>query len=687
MDIDLQSCARSVKSINTPNSLLHGKMFHLLFLKRGVLNPALTIANRLIQMYARCGQISDARKLFDEMPERNYFTWNTLLEGYMKCGMISDSLRLFSIMPQKNDFSWNVAILGLVNAGELDTARRLSYEMPRKNAIAWNALINGFARTGFLGFALRLFREFSCFGASITGEKSCIDPFVLTTVVKACMNLGSLRLGKQIHAHIIVDQVEIDSTLASSLVNMYGKGGDLESAHHILSRMLIPDDFSLSAMILAYANCGRMKDARQIFDVKTDPCVVLWNSMITGYVSNGDASEAFFMFDEMHKAGITGDSSTLVSVLSVCSSAQIVENCQLVHAFACKLGLVDDLIVASALIDTYAKCGYSCDACKIFGELKMHDTILLNSMITIYCSCGRVEDAKWIFESMPHKSLISWNAIIGGLCQNGLPIEALDIFCKMNKMDIRMDRFSCASMISSCASISSLDLGEQFFARAIIIGIDFDQIVSTSILDLYCKCGLVKQARKIFDQIVEPDEASWNSMLMGYATNGYGTEALNLFSEMRCAGVLPTNITFTGVLSACNHCGLLEEGKKWFNAMRHDYHTDPGIEHYSCMVDLYVRAGCLEEAMNITLTMPFEADASIWSSILRGCVAQGNEILGKQVAKRITELDPENSSAFAQLSSIYATSGKWERSALVLNLMKEKGVHKIPGQSRRDTWI
>ncbi|CAH9103539.1 unnamed protein product [Cuscuta europaea] len=287
---------------------------------------------------------------------------------------------------------------------------------------------------------------------------------------------------------------------------------------------------------------------------------------------------------------------------------------------------------------------------------------------------------------MPHKSLISWNAILVGLTQNGLSSEAIDFFNKMNKMDLKMDRFSCASMISVCASITSLELGEQVFARAIVIGIDSYQVVSTATLDLYCKCGLVKQAKMLFDQVLAPDEASWNSMLMGYATNGYGLEALDIFSEMRRAGVWPSNITLTGILFACNHCGLLEEGKKWFDAFKNDYHIEPGIEQYSCMVDLYVRGGCLDEAVNIIQTMPYEADVSMWSSILGGCVTyHGNEVLGKLAAKKLMELDPTEDSggAFVQLSSMYAVCGKWEISAMVRNLMREKGVCKLPGQSWR----
>ncbi|XP_016464330.2 putative pentatricopeptide repeat-containing protein At1g77010, mitochondrial [Nicotiana tabacum] len=684
MELDLQSCARLLNTFNTRQSLPKGKQLHLVFLKRGILNSALTIANRLLQMYAKCGQMTDAKLLFDEMSQRNCFTWNTMIEGYMKWGNTNNSLDLFRLMPSKNEFSWNVVILGLVKAEELGVARRLFHEMPRKNEIVWNSLIHGYAKTGFPGVALCLFKEF------IEGDfhemcgASRIDSFVLATALGACAETRAVDLGKQIHARTIVDEVEVDSVLASSLVNMYGKGGDLDSASYILNRMQNPDNFSLSALISAYSNCGRMDDARKIFNLITDPCIVLWNSMIAGYVASDKVSEALLLFEEMHREGVIADSSTLASVLNACASAHSLKNCLQMHAYGCKLGLLDDLIVASALVDTYAKCGRPDEAAGVFNELKIHDTVLLNSMITIYFSCNRTEDARQLFESMPYKSLISWNSMLIGLSQNGCPVEALDLFCRMNRMDFRMDKFSFSSVISACASIASVELGEQIFARAVIIGIDWDQIISTSLIDLYCKCGFVTDARRLFNQMMKSDEVSWNSMLMGYATNGYGNEALNLFHEMRSAGVLPTNITFIGVLSACDHCGLLEEGKRWFYSMNYDYHIDPGIEHYACMVDLYARVGCPEEAVNLIEKMPFEADSSMWLSILRGCVAHGNKILGELVAKRIIELDPENSGAFVQLSNIFATSEDWERSAFVRRLMTEKKIYKISGRSWSD---
>ncbi|CAA3016250.1 pentatricopeptide repeat-containing At1g77010, mitochondrial [Olea europaea subsp. europaea] len=678
---DLHSYARLLNSFNTHKSIPQGQQLHLLFLKRGVLFSTLNIANRVLQMYVRCGEISCARKMFDEMTQRNSFTWNTVLEGCAKSGDKNDLLNLFLSMPYKNEFSWNVVISRYAKAGELDVARRLFNEMPSKNGIAWNAMIHGYAKNGYPRMALRLFQDLLNSEIGQMGSVSSLDMIIYTTAVGACTDLGSLDWGKQVHSRMIVDGMEFDSVLGSSLVNMYGKCSDLDSASDVLNAMKDPDDYSMSALISGFANCCRVNEARRIFELMTNPCVVIWNSIIAGYIANDDPMEAILLFDRMHKEGVRGDSSTMSSVLSACSSIGILKNCTQLHSHVYKLGIMFDLVVASAFIDVYAKCGSPNDACNLFRDLKTYDTVLLNSMITIYSTCGRVEEAKCIFNSMPLKSLISWNAMIVGLSQNGLPIEALDIFCKMNKMNMSMDKFSIASVISACASIALIELGEQVFARATIIGLDFDQIIATSLIDFYCKCGYVRSGRKLFDQVVKFDEVSWNSMLMGYAVNGYGIEALSLFCEMRCAGVLPTNITFTAVLSACDHCGLVQEGKNMFHIMKHDYHIDPVIEHYSCMIDLLARVGCPQEAIDLIDQMPFKADASMWLSILRGCLGSGDKPLAKKVARQIMDLDSKNSGALVQLSSILASAGDWEQSALVRKLMADKRIQKNPGRS------
>jgi len=405
--------------------------------------------------------------------------------------------------------------------------------------------------------------------------------------------------------------------------------------------------------------------------------------MISGYIANNMKMEALVLFNEMRNE-TREDSRTLAAVINACIGLGFLETGKQMHCHACKFGLIDDIVVASTLLDMYSKCGSPMEACKLFSEVESYDTILLNSMIKVYFSCGRIDDAKRVFERIENKSLISWNSMTNGFSQNGCTVETLEYFHQMHKLDLPTDEVSLSSVISACASISSLELGEQVFARATIVGLDSDQVVSSSLIDLYCKCGFVEHGRRVFDTMVKSDEVPWNSMISGYATNGQGFEAIDLFKKMSVAGIRPTQITFMVVLTACNYCGLVEEGRKLFESMKVDHGFVPDKEHFSCMVDLLARAGYVEEAINLVEEMPFDVDGSMWSSILRGCVANGYKAMGKKAAEKIIELEPENSVAYVQLSAIFATSGDWESSALVRKLMRENNVTKNPGSSWTD---
>ncbi|GAB2220023.1 hypothetical protein Drorol1_Dr00007664 [Drosera rotundifolia] len=662
---------------NARNLLDHAKQLHLVFLKKGIIKSALTLGNRLLQMYVKCGCLADARRLFDEMPQRNCFSWNTLIEGYMGSGCDREkSMDLFGSMPYKNEFSWNVMISGFAKADDLGQARLLFDQMPRKNGIAWNSMIHAYARNGNPREALGLFKELNLCPLGVSGRNS----FVLATVVSACTCLLAVDCGKQIHAHIIVSDVEFDPILGSSLVNLYGKCRDLDRAERVLSSMVDPDDFSLSALITGYANAGRISDARSTFDRIINPSVVVWNSIIAGYVSNNDM-EAFVLVKMMREKSVREDFSTVSSLLCASSSMGGLGHGKQLHGHACKLGFSKDVVVSCSLIDMYSKCGSAEDACEVFHELEYRDTVLLNSMINVYCKSGKVKEAKQIFNTMPQRSLISWNSMIVGLSQNGLPYLALDVFCEMSDLGIKMDKFSLASIISACGCISSLEFGEQVFGRAMVIGLDADPVICTSLIDFYCKCGLVDMGRKLFDGMEKLDQTSWNAMLMGYATNGHGLHSLSLFNHMQHAGVEPNDITFTAILSACDHCGLVEEARKWFRIMQSEYHIKPGLEHYSCMVDLLARAGCLEEAIGLIEEMPFDPDSSMWSAVLKGCIAHGNRGLGEKVAAIAADLDPTNAGSYVQLAGVFASHGDWHSSSQVRSSMRCKNVGKNPGLS------
>lgn len=172
-------------------------------------------------------------------------------------------------------------------------------------------------------------------------------------------------------------------------------------------------------------------------------------------------------------------------------------------------------------------------------------------------------------------------------------------------------------------------------------------------------------------------------MISGYAQHGHGQKALEVFDEMRRRDFEMDDITFIGVISACTHAGLVDEGQRYFNMMVKDHHIDPTMEHYSCMVDLYSRAGMLEKAMDIINQMPFPAGSTVWQTVLAACRVHRNLELGKHTAEKLISLQPQDSAAYVLLSNIYAATGNWQERAKVRKLMDKRNVKKEAGYS----WI
>lgn len=575
-------------------------------------------------------------------------------------------------------------ITGLAAAGDLDTASDLLDEMPVKDAVACHAVLHRYVRCGRVDEAFSLFKRSGpkCDAEMVSSPWN--DPFVLTTVVGACADRMKYDFGRQAHARMVVAKVEIDSVLGCSLIDMYCKCRDLDSARRVHDGLKHVDEFSLSALVHGYTSCGQLHEALGLFDMVESPKIALWNSLIGGCVSAYDGDGAFVLFVRMLRSGMLPNSSTYASVLNMCGFFGLLKPGQQMHGGSLKSGAVNDLIAASALIDFYSKCSLWADACQAFSELRHHDTIVLNSMITVYSNCGRTDEARRVFYMIPSKSIISWNSMIVGFSQNGHALDAMKLFCEMHWLGLRLDKVAIASVLSASSSICSLSFGEQIFGLAITLGLQSDHIVASALIDLYCKCGNLANGCKIFDGIDNPDEVLWNSMLIGYASNGYGYGALELLKLMQSRGVKPSERTFVGVLSACCHSGLVEEGLKWFYRMKEDFGVSPSAEHYACVIDLLVRAGRLDEAVEFIENMPFKADAISWTSIIGGCKAQGNEALLHKVAKKLmeTEVSP-HSSLYVQLSSTLATQGDWAKSAEIRSVMRDRRISKNAGYS----WI
>eukprot|EP01018_Ginkgo_biloba_P028267 Gb_24755 [translate_table: standard] len=443
--------------------------------------------------------------------------------------------------------------------------------------------------------------------------------FTFPVALKACAALSALQEGKEIHYHIVRTGVDSNIFVGTALIDMYVK-------------------------------CKSIENARQVFDKMPVRDVVLWTAMIVGYVQNGLANEALTLFWQMQIADVKPDSLTMASVLSACAQLGVVNQGKRIHDYIIRSGLESDVSVS-------------------------------NSLVAMYAKCGSLEIARQLFDKMSKRDVISWNAMIAGYAQNGHANEALRLFDQMQQVDMKPDSVTMVSVLPACSHLGALQQGKWIHDYINRNGFESDVSVSTALIDMYAKCGSIEIARNVFDNMSKRDVVSWSAMISGYGMHGHGKDALALFIQMLETGIKPNDVTFISVLSACSHAGLVNEGWQYFDCMTQDYHITPRVEHYSCMVDLLGRAGCLDEAHDFVNNMPLEPHVGVWGALLGACRIHCNIELGEQVANRLFYLDPEHVGYYVLLSNIYAEAGRWDDVTKVRTMMKERGLEKTPGCS------
>lgn len=279
--------------------------------------------------------------------------------------------------------------------------------------------------------------------------------------------------------------------------------------------------------------------------------------------------------------------------------------------------------------------------------------------------------------------IVSWSLMVGGYVQNGEYGNALQTFSSMICENVEVDKFTLISVVSACADTGILEQGRQIHAYIQKIGHKVDAHMCSSLIDMYAKCGSLNDAQIIFKETNDLNVVLWTSIIFGCALHGLGSEAVQLLECMMNKGIAPNEITFVGVLTACSHAGLLEEGCKYFELMPKVFGIKPGVEHYTCMVDLYGRAGCLNEIKEFIYENGISHLSAVWMSFLSSCRLHKNVELGKWVSEKLLQLEPFDAGSYILLSNLFATDHSWEESAKVRSLMQKRKVKKLPGQS----WI
>ncbi|KAF2299286.1 hypothetical protein GH714_031297 [Hevea brasiliensis] len=299
----------------------------------------------------------------------------------------------------------------------------------------------------------------------------------------------------------------------------------------------------------------------------------------------------------------------------------------------------------------------------------------------MYTQCDDVDGARRVFDKIAEPCVVSYNAIIMGYARSSRPNEALSLFRELQARKLEPTDVTMLSVLSSCALLGALDLGKWIHEYVKKNGLDKYVKVNTALIDMYAKCGSLDDAISVFKSMTIRDTQAWSAIIVAYSTHGQAHKAIFMFEEMGKARVQPDEITFLGLLYACSHTGLVEEGCKYFSSMSDTYGIIPGIKHYGCMVDLLGRAGRLDEAYKFIDELPIEPTPILWRTLLSACSSHGNVELGKQVIERIFELDDSHGGDYVILSNLYARAKKWEDVDSLRKLMIDRGVVKIPGCS------
>ncbi|VVA37680.1 PREDICTED: pentatricopeptide [Prunus dulcis] len=341
---------------------------------------------------------------------------------------------------------------------------------------------------------------------------------------------------------------------------------------------------------------------------------------------------------------------TLVSILPACATLKFLDLGKLIHGCGIKVGVDSDMA-------------------------------LMNALIAFYGKCGNLDTARSLFKGMVVRNLVLWNAMIAAYEQNNAGTDAIKLFRRMQTENVEYDYITIVSLISACASLGALNTGRWLHELARMKGFGTNASVTNALIDMYAKCGNIDLAKNVFQGLPHKSVVSWTSIIGACASHGHGDDALMLFSMMKEQGTKPNSFTFTAVLTACRHAGLVEEGRKHFESMIKDHSISPGIEHYACMVDLLGCAGCLLEAYKFIETMPVEPAAGVWGALLSACRIHGNVELAELVVARLSRLDTQTVTSYVLISNIYAEASRWEDEARLRNLMRKKLLKKLPGQS------
>ncbi|XP_047328557.1 putative pentatricopeptide repeat-containing protein At5g59200, chloroplastic isoform X1 [Impatiens glandulifera] len=636
--------------------------------------------NKIITHHINRGQIDFARQLFDEMRERTVVSWNTMISGYSISKRLDDALHTVSLM-HRSTFKLNETTISSVlsicarsqsiregkqihglllrsgferfkfvgsgllflyaNCFKIEEACRVFDSLHEENELLWNLMLVGYVHCNLMSDAFNLFARMPTH--NVVSWTTLISGYSKSHDDDCYKALQFFRL-MTVTGEVLPNEFTFHSVLTTC-----GKIGALlvgRTVHGSIVKFGLENDSSIGdALIDLYCNCESIDHAKRVYDEIINPSSTAANRLIDGLISIGWTEVAEMLFNRM----INRDSVTY-----------------------------------NLMIKAYALSGRINESKKVFDEMPERTIASSNTMISVYSRNGELNKALKLFEETKHeRNQVTWNGMISGYVHNELYEEAQQLYLSMMRFGVRPTRSTFSVLLHTCSVLGVIQLGQLLHGYVIKTSLESNVFVGTAIVDMYSKCGSISDAERSFFSIYSPNVAAWTALINGYAHHGLSKQARLHFNLMLKQGVRPNGATFVGILTACGRAGLVEEGMMYFDSMKQVYEVIPGIEHYTCVVDLLGRSGNLEAAERIIRQMPMEPDNVVLGALLNGCWFWMDMEMGERVAEEMIRLDRKSVFAYVILSNIYAGLGKWEAKTKLRKSLRKMEMKKEIGCS----WI
>ncbi|XWS49821.1 hypothetical protein CRYUN_Cryun12cG0035900 [Craigia yunnanensis] len=514
--------------------------------------------------------------------------------------------------------------------------QQILYHLQKPDAFSWGCTVRFLSQHGQFEEAFSLYVKMQKLGLSPTTH-------AMSSALRACARTESKMDGISIHAQVHRYGVCNCVFVQTALVDLYTKLVDMDAAKRVFDEMPEKNVVSWNSILSGYLKAGNLGEAQRVFDEIPKKDVISWNAILSGYAKMGNMDQMLSFFQQMPEKNLAS---------------------------------------WNTMISGYVKRGEIESARRFFDMMHQRNNVTWITMISGYSKCGDVESARELFDKMREKDHLAFNAMISCYVQNSQPKEALKLFDEVLKasVSIQPDGLTLASVISACSQLGESRFGSWIVSYINKLGIQMDDHIATALIDLYSKCGNIDKAYNLFHGLRKKDVVAYSAMISGCAINGKAVDAITLFQNMVDAQIQPNLATFTGLLTAYDHAGLVEEGYQCFNSMK-DNGVVPSTDHYAIMVDLLGRAGRLEDAYELIKSMPMKPHTGVWGALLLACSLHNNVEFGEIAAQHCFELEPSTAGYYSLLANIYASVGRWHDARRLRKNMERKKLAKIPGCS------